>query len=232
MARLARYIMDLDGGISPRDWKLTSDYVIDDNIQNSAKVASVRVTNCHTDDPVMATEFILKTQDQNKRSKTDKTYHLVLSFPTGETPERETLYAIEDKFCDALGYGTHQRISAIHKDTANLHVHIAINKINPESFLNHEPFFDKRTLMKVCQKVEQEYNLVNTPHGNDNIENTKSQIKDFEYRTGIESLSTYVGRITKEFNYTDWSEFHRSFADHGLVIKKTRKWLGYRSGRS
>ncbi|WP_246588466.1 hypothetical protein [Bartonella raoultii] len=66
MARLARYIMDLDGGTLPRDWKLTSDYILDDNIQNSKKVASVRVTNCHTDDPVMATEFILKTQEQIK----------------------------------------------------------------------------------------------------------------------------------------------------------------------
>ncbi|WP_375678743.1 MULTISPECIES: TraI/MobA(P) family conjugative relaxase [unclassified Bartonella] len=230
MARLARYIMDLDGGVLPRDWKLTSDYILDSNIQNSKKVASVRVTNCHTDDPVMATEFILKTQDQNKKSKTDKTYHLVLSFPAGETPEREILYAIEDKFCAALGYENHQRISAIHKDTDNLHVHIAINKINPENFRNHEPFFDKRTLMKTCQKIEQEYNLINTPHGNEkqfledeipDIEKTKQQKrKDFEYRTGIESFTTYVRKIIKEFNFTDWSELHESFADHGLVIKK------------
>ncbi|WP_273788572.1 TraI/MobA(P) family conjugative relaxase [Bartonella grahamii] len=222
MARLARYIMDLDGGSLPRDWKLTSDYIIDDNIQNSAKVASVRVTNCHTDDPVMATEFILKTQDQNKRSKTDKTYHLVLSFPVGETPERETLYAIEDKFCAALGYENHQRISAIHKDTENLHIHIAINKINPENFRNYEPFFDKRTLMKTCQTIEQEYNLIKTPHGLEcDIENIKQpKIKNFEYRTGVESLSTYVGRISKELNYTDWLALHKSFADHGLVVKK------------
>lgn len=230
IARLARYIMDLDGGVLPRDWKLTSDYIFDSNIQNSKKVTSVRVTNCHTDDPVMATEFILKTQAQNKRSKTDKTYHLVLSFPSGETLERETLYAIEDKFCAALGYENHQRISAIHKDTDNLHVHIAINKINPENFRNHEPFFDKRTLMKTCQKIEQEYNLIQTPHGKekhsleyeiaDIANTTQEKRKDFEYRTGIESLTAYVGRIIKEFNFTDWLELHSSFADHGLIIKK------------
>lgn len=230
IARLARYIMDLDGGVLPRDWKLTSDYILDSNIQNSKKVASVRVTNCHTDDPVMATEFILKTQDQNKKSKTDKTYHLVLSFPAGKIPDKETLYAIENKFCAALGYENHQRISAIHKDTDNLHVHIAINKINPENFRNHEPFFDKRTLMKTCLKIEREYNLINTPHGNekqsledevDDIGNTKQEKrKDFEYRTGIESLTTYVRGIIKEFTFTDWSELHESFAAHGLIIKK------------
>ncbi|GAA5110046.1 MULTISPECIES: TraI/MobA(P) family conjugative relaxase [Bartonella] len=222
MARLARYIMDLDGGTLPRDWKLTSDYILDDNIQNSKKVASVRVTNCHTDDPVMATEFILKTQEQNKKSKSDKTYHLVLSFPDGEIPEKHTLYEIEDKFCSALGYENHQRISAIHKDTDNLHIHIAINKINPDSFRNYEPFFDKRTLMKTCQKIEQEYNLIKTPHGFEcDIENIQyPKIKDFEYRTGVESLSTYVGKIAKELNYTNWLALHKSFADHGLVIKK------------
>ncbi|UTO27674.1 TraI/MobA(P) family conjugative relaxase [Bartonella harrusi] len=233
MARLARYIMDLDGGVFPRNWKLTSDYILDSNIQNSKKVASVRVTNCHTDDPVMATEFILKTQDQNKKSKSDKTYHLVLSFPAGETLEREILYEIEDKFCNALGYKDHQRISAIHKDTANLHVHIAINKINPENFRNYEPFFDKRTLMKTCQKIEQEYNLIKTPHGFeykenqyskyeiDDIENARQpKIKNFEYKTGIQSLSTYVRKITKEFDYTNWPELHKNLSDHGLIIKK------------
>ncbi|EJF82630.1 TraI/MobA(P) family conjugative relaxase [Bartonella rattimassiliensis] len=222
IARLARYIMDLDGGVLPRDWKLTSDYILDSNIQNSKKVSSVRVTNCHTDDPVMATEFILKTQYQNKKSKSDKTYHLVLSFPDGEIPEQHTLYEIEDKFCAALGYENHQRISAIHKDTDNMHIHIAINKINPENFRNHEPFFDKRTLMKTCQRIEQEYNLIKTPHGLEyDIENIKQpKTKDFEYRNGVESLSTYVGRIAKELNYTDWLALHKNFADHGLVIKK------------
>ncbi|WP_245256351.1 TraI/MobA(P) family conjugative relaxase [Bartonella melophagi] len=233
MAGLARYIMNLDGGISPRDWKLTCDYIIDNDEQKSEKVAAIRVTNCHTDDPVMATEFILKTQNQNKKSKTDKTYHLVLSFPIGETPEKKTLHEIEDKFCAALGYDTHQRISAIHQDTDNLHIHIAINKINPDNFRNYEPFFDKRTLMKTCRQIEQEYGLTKTPHGFDhkaeqypeheisNSDNIKqSRTKDFEYKTGIESLSTYVGKRIKEFDYTDWPSLHKSLADHGLVIKK------------
>ncbi|KEC55610.1 hypothetical protein O99_00647 [Bartonella rochalimae ATCC BAA-1498] len=231
MARLARYIMDIRGGVLPRDWKLICDYILDKDVQHSRKVAAIRVTNCYTDDPVMATEFILKTQNQNKRSKADKTYHLVLSFPIGERSEREILYEIEDKFCLALGYNKHQRISAVHQDTDNLHVHIAINKINPENFRNHEPFFDKRTLMKMCRQIEQEYGLINTPHGfddeakqyskdkkGDNIK--RSKIKNFEDKTGMQSLATYVGNIIKEFHYSDWPELHKNFAKHGLVIKK------------
>ncbi|WP_371875527.1 relaxase/mobilization nuclease domain-containing protein [Bartonella raoultii] len=63
-----------------------------------------------------------KNSRANKKSKSDKTYHLVYLFRW--KIRKHTLYEIEDKFCSALGYENHQRISAIHKDTDNLHIHM------------------------------------------------------------------------------------------------------------
>lgn len=238
MARLVRYIVDVSGGINPRDWKLTADYIIDNKVTDSQKVASVRITNCETNDPVLATHMITLVQEKNKRSQSDKTYHLVLSFPVGERPEQKTLHEIEDYFCKSIGYEHHQRISAIHQDTDNLHIHVAINKINPNTYHNIEPYFDKRILMKTCYEVEKKYGLLETYHGK--IENvgdkqknklpisngkddgslTAKQLTDFEYNTGITSLKNYVKKILKDNHITGWEQIHSLLAEHGLQIKK------------
>ncbi|EPF6526302.1 relaxase/mobilization nuclease domain-containing protein, partial [Proteus mirabilis] len=129
------------------------------------KVASYRVTNCGTDDPADAAILILATQGANTRSKTEKTYHLVYSFPPGERPDIEVLHAIEDELCEAIGFGDHQRVSAVHIDTDHLHVHVAINKVHPTGLQNIEPYYDKRRLMEACERLELKYDLQRTNHG-------------------------------------------------------------------
>jgi hypothetical protein len=51
-----------------------------------------------------------------------------LSFRAGEEVDSETLAKIEERVCNALGFADHQRISVVHHDTDNLHMHIAINR--------------------------------------------------------------------------------------------------------
>ena len=97
------------------------------------KAERVQVTNCHNPEPGAAVIEIEAAQGQNRRSKADKTYHLVASFPEGERPTDAQLDAIEQRLCDAIGLGEHQRLSALHTDTAHVHLHIAINKVHPET---------------------------------------------------------------------------------------------------
>lgn len=163
-ARLARYIVDARGKDDPRTWQATADYILDAN-HSGAKVGGVRVTNCGADDPALATLEIMATQQKNTRSKREKIYHLVFSFPEGERPPLATLHAIEDRLCEAIGMAHHQRISAVHVDTAQLHVHVAINKVDPYTFRNIEPFYDKRRLMEECDRLEQRFGLQRTNHG-------------------------------------------------------------------
>lgn len=166
-ARLVRYMVAAKGDIAPETWARTADYILDtkEGTSQGEKVASYRVTNCGTDDPADATVAIQNTQTMNTRSKADKTYHLVFSFPPGEEPALEVLHAIEDELCTAIGYADHQRISAVHIDTDHLHVHVAINKVHPTGFQNVEPYFDKRRLMAECERLEIKYQLQRTNHG-------------------------------------------------------------------
>ncbi|EPM7960936.1 TraI/MobA(P) family conjugative relaxase [Klebsiella pneumoniae] len=166
-ARLIKYMVAAKGGIDPTSWERTADYILDsaNGTTEGEKVASYRVTNCGTDDPADAAILIQATQAANTRSKAEKTYHLVYSFPPGEQPDLETLHAIEDELCAAIGLDEHQRVSAVHIDTDNLHVHVAINKVHPTGLQNIEPYYDQFRLMEACERLELEHGLQRTFHG-------------------------------------------------------------------
>ena len=109
----------------------TFDYILAD--QAGGRVGAVRITNCNADTPSLAIMEILATQSLNKRSRGDRTYHLVVSFEPGERPPPAQIEDIENELCAAIGLLSHQRISAIHLDRAHLHLHIAINKVDPST---------------------------------------------------------------------------------------------------
>lgn len=224
-ARLVRYMVAAQGGLEPESWKRTVDYILDskDATTQGEKVASYRVTNCGTDDPAQATTIIEATQAANTRSKADKTYHLVFSFPPDERPPLEVLHAIEDELCEAIGYADHQRISAVHIDTDHLHVHVAINKVHPTGLQNIEPFYDKQRLMEACERLEITHGLQRTNHGltEKRTAEMRGAVADMEAHAGVESLT---GRIVRTVapamrQAATWSELHSTLAEHGLQIK-------------
>ena len=104
---------------------------ITDKQSKEHRLGNVYLTNCDAETVRDAITEILATQQINTRAKGDKTYHLIVSFRAGEQPSDAILKAVEERISAGLGYGEHQRITAVHNDTDNLHLHIAINKIHP-----------------------------------------------------------------------------------------------------
>jgi Relaxase/Mobilisation nuclease domain len=139
--RLGAYVLNARGGVDPASWSRLGAYVLDEAHQGE-KVAWARVTNCQSDDAGWAVKEILATQARNTRSRGDKSYHLVVSFPQGERPTREQLADIEDRLCAALGFAEHQRVSAVHQNTDNWHMHVAISKVHPRTFRGAGPGAD------------------------------------------------------------------------------------------
>jgi hypothetical protein len=157
---------------------------------------------------------------QNRRATSDKTYHLIVSFRAGEDVSPETLQAIEAELCTGLGFKEHQRISAVHQDTENLHIHIAINKVHPVKHTLHTPFRDYKTLAKLCAHLEQQYGLEIDNHSSQ-INHTAGRARDMERHSGVESLISWIqqkalGSI-KQAN--TWAELHVALYENGLSIK-------------
>ncbi|MCP5275427.1 MAG: relaxase/mobilization nuclease domain-containing protein [Burkholderiales bacterium] len=187
----------------------------------SERVSQIKVSNCYTDDLTASLLEIQNTQEMNKRAKSDKTCHLVLSFPEGERLSLADLNAIEEQFCDALGFADHQRISVVHDDTNNLHMHIAINKIHPGNLTIHNPYYDYKKVAKLCEQIEQEYGLTSINH--ETLSDKSSRVaQEIETRTGVESLLGWIKRecLDELKQSGNWQDLHVVLKTHGLAIKE------------
>jgi len=185
------------------------------------RVSQIKVSNCYSDDLTAALIEIQNTQEMNKRARSDRTCHLVLSFPEGERLSLSDLNAIEEQFCDVLGFGGHQRISVVHDDTNNLHVHIAINKIHPKNLTIHNPYYDYKKVAKLCEQIEQEYGLTQINHETQS-DKASRVAQEIETRTGVESLLSWIKReCMNEIKLADnWQDLHQVLKTHGLEIKE------------
>jgi len=92
------------------------------------------------DDAGWAVKEILATQARNTRSQADKSYTWWSASGRRATDARDQLADIEDRLCEALGFAEHQRVSAVHQNTDNWHMHVAINKVHPKTYRNVDAF--------------------------------------------------------------------------------------------
>lgn len=193
---------------------------ITDEQNKQERVGKVRISNCNSVDPTWAIHEVLATQARNQRAKSDKTYHMLISFAPGENPSHEILKAIEERVVSSIGFKDCQRISVIHHDTDNLHIHVAINKIHPKTFKMIEPYRAYRAFAEVASKLEIEYGLEITNH-QPRKGHSENLADDMEQHSGIESLINWIKRNCREQidSANSWKEIHKILALHGLEIR-------------
>jgi hypothetical protein len=168
-------------------------------------------------------------QALNRRTKQCKTYHLVISFrPEDEASLTPELFmTIERRFAAALGYEEHQRHCGVHKNTGNLHMHIAYNMIHPEKHTWHKEFRDFRIRDALCRELEQEFGLA-VDRGKQPEQKTRSEALSqtaamLEAHTGQQSFESYAkshkANILQALeSATDWQALHEAFAGYGMAL--------------
>ena len=191
------------------------DYITDSQ-RKTERVGVVRLSNCVCENTEDAVIEILATQRMNMRATSDKTYHLIISFQPDDSVSDQSLAEIEERLCEGLGFKDHQRISVVHHDTDNLHIHVAINKIHPERFTIHNPYFDYAKIAGLCEQLESEFNLAH-----DNHQRVNRNI-DMESKAGVESLLGWIRReCIDDIKRADtWQDLHQVLQNHGLEIKE------------
>lgn len=193
---------------------------VTDTQEKSERLGQVIVTNCQAETLNAVIGEVLATQRMNTRSQNDKTYHLLVSFRAGEQPGAQILRAIEDHICNGLGFEGHQRISAVHHDTDNLHMHIAINKIHPDRLTIHEPYRAYWTLSGLCDDLEKKYGLESDNHERSRTV-AEGRAADMEHHAGVESLVGWIKRgcLDDILNAQSWEELHKSLDLNGLSLR-------------
>jgi hypothetical protein len=68
------------------------------------------------------------------RRTTNPYLHVVISWRDGEEPTNAEVFASGRHVLDSLGMAEHQYVIAIHRDTDNVHAHIAANRVHPEKY--------------------------------------------------------------------------------------------------
>ena len=176
------------------------------------------------------------TQALNTTSKSEKTYHLMVSFrPEDEAKLKpQVLEEIETMLAAALGFSGHQRHCGVHANTNNMHLHVAYNMIEPCTFKKYVPYYDHRKLHQACRVIEQKFDLMvdkglepNVPI-NDGRPNAK--VQTIEAQTGQESYFSYVLRHKTEImagleSAASWPEAHKVFLKYGLLLKASGNGL-------
>lgn len=185
------------------------------------RVGQISTTNLNQDDAHQAALEAELVQRQNTRSQADKTYHLVISFPAGETPSEAALRDIESKLCAGLGFAEHQRVSAVHHDTDNLHLHVAINKVHPKTLRTHTPYNDHKTLGRLCEALERDHGLQSTNHVTKQRASA-GRARDMEQAAGEQSLIGWIRDSCGEQlqNAQTWEALHTVLAEHSLEIRE------------
>ena len=229
--RLGAYVLNARAEVDPASWTRLNAYILDSD-HAGEKVAWARVTNCRADDPGWAVKEILATQARNTRSRSDKNYHLVVSFPEGEKPSRAQMQDIEDRLCAAIGFEAHQRVSAVHQNTDNWHLHVAINKVHPTTFRNMMPVRDHYRLQEACADLEIRHGLMREAHTVDPRQGAdrrqrkaRGAAADFEAQHGGQSFGTWIqvqaaaALLAARDSGKGWAELHRVAASYDLEIK-------------
>ena len=164
--------------------------------------------------------------------------HWIFSWREGEQPTREQVEEVVDMFLEKMGLAEHQTVYGLHYDTDNYHLHIAVNRMNPESGKVVQPHkgFDIREAHKILAFIEHkqgwaaEENALYAVLENGELarrriareRKPKQPALDFEHATGEKSAQ----RIAQERghaiikNAKSWAELHEKLAGAGLRFEK------------
>ena len=165
--------------------------------------------------------------------------HYVLSWREGEHPTDEQIERVVDIFLDELGLTDHQCIFGVHQDTENIHCHLAVNRVHPESGKVIKPNrgFDLEAVHRAIARIEHEQGWQREAHGRyrvlDDGSLTKeaeehatprisTRARDFERRTGTQSAERRAQNDAAAIiaGAKSWDQLHTGLARLGMRYER------------
>jgi hypothetical protein len=207
-------------------YKALANYILDKS-NDMEKVESYWFTNCSYTEIDHNVLEIENMQQLNQRAKQDKTYHLIVSFDETENPSEEVLQDIEEELLKSIGLEDCQRLSVVHGNTNNKHIHIAINLIDPHTLKYTNTSFDKLTLQRRAAELEKKHNLVITNHVKKTPEEKASELDDKTIHTGMINFKDWVKEtVTEDIkkiianDKSTWKDLYECLAKYDLELRE------------
>lgn len=179
----------------------------------------------------------------NRRCE-EPVFHYILSWQEDENPGPDIIFSCVADTQKALGLEGHQYVAAIHRDTDNVHVHIATNRICPRTFKAATLSFSKERLQRCCRQLELKHGF---RHDNGSwkvdeqghVVRAKKRIKALpegaarlEHFADTESLTTYarqhcfeqIDRLLSGPHFS-WGAAHEILCAAGLCLDRKGEGL-------
>ena len=173
------------------------------------------------EDAELAVEVMAVLQKGNVRAKGNKTYHLVISFhPEDRRLAPAELEDVVRRAVGAAGLGEHQYIAVRHSEQEHEHLHVAVNRIHPETLKIHHPYQAIHAFQALASTLEDELGLRQVDRSVGRSRN--HQARDFEAHQGIESFSRWARRSiggAKELDrIASWEALHKELKVFGVRL--------------
>ena len=224
----------------PKEWQIGDlvDYIRNPDVKNKGeKIEHAGGMNFLTDTHVAQKLEMICLARESVRSKMPVS-HYVFSWPEGEQPTSKQVDELVAFFLKEMGLEGHQAIYGLHNDTRNYHVHIAVNRVHPETLKVVRPNngFDIEAAHKVVARVEHRQGWVSeanaryrvdeagqiVPRPRKNALKPKQAALDVECATGEKSAQRVAQERGHEIIATakNWEELHANLAAVGLRFER------------
>ncbi len=238
------------GTPKPKEWQIGDlvDYIRNPDIRNKGeKIEHAGGLNFLTRTHVAQKLEMICLARETTRSRMPVN-HWVFSWPEGEQPTPKQVDERVDFFLKEMGLEGHQAIYGLHNDTKNFHVHIAVNRVHPETLkvVRVNNGFDIRQAQKaraLIEKMQGWSPLENAPYivteeGEVAKRITPKEPKptekaiEFEQATGEKSAQRIAQEKGHDIikNAKSWEELHEGLEKIGLRFEKKGSgaiiWVG------
>jgi len=173
------------------------------------------------EDAKLAVEVMEVLQQGNVRAKGNKTYHLVISFhPEDRRLAPAELEDVVHRAVRAAGLAEHQYVAVRHSEQEHEHVHVAVNKIHPETLKIHHPYKAIPAFQALASILERELGLHRVDRSRGHSQSHRA--RDFEAHRRIESFSRWARRNIGETRALDgiasWPALHEELKGFGVRL--------------
>ncbi len=178
-------------------------------------------------------EMIALAEDAPR--STNPITHWMVSWKQDEKPSREQVEQAIDVLMEELELKDHQVIYAVHQDTKNIHVHLAVNRVHPDTLkvIKSGGGFDIDIAKRAIAKIEDLQGWQREEHGRYQV--IEGQTKRIQYppkptkdpgqraqlieiNQGIKSAERIAIETGADLIRAahDWDDLHDSLADRGM----------------
>ncbi len=225
-------------------------YILDPGQTNfDEKCVYAGATGFFSDDFQARIAEMIALSSQAVRSP-DTVSHYVLSWREGEQPTADDAEQAVVVLLDEMGLTAHQSVFGLHADTDNLHLHIAVNRVHPDTTKVIKPNkgFDIEAGHRAAARIEAlqgwsrevngRYNVtadgktIRSKTSEKNVHQPSQRAQDAEIRTGSKSAERIAieeaGPLIAAAQ--SWPELHQKLAQVGMRYERFGSgaviWIG------